>query len=89
MIATEPLEFEKPIVNLERQLGELREKASDSDIDMSSAISATLRRGQAVLPISMGGRSSSLVIRKAATPKRTFAGISGVLTLRATARLCD
>ena len=33
---TEPLEFEKPIVNLERQLAELRDRASDSDIDMSS-----------------------------------------------------
>ncbi|MEM9280607.1 MAG: acetyl-CoA carboxylase carboxyltransferase subunit alpha [Verrucomicrobiota bacterium] len=33
---TEPLEFEKPIVNLERQLSELRDKAADSDIDMSS-----------------------------------------------------
>ncbi len=35
MIA-EPLEFEKPIVNLERQLVELRDRAADSDIDMSS-----------------------------------------------------
>jgi len=35
MIA-EPLEFEKPIVNLERQLSELRDRAADSDIDMSS-----------------------------------------------------
>lgn len=33
---TEPLEFEKPIVNLERQLMELRDRAADSDIDMSS-----------------------------------------------------
>lgn len=33
---TEPLEFEKPIVNLERQLNELRDRAADSDIDMSS-----------------------------------------------------
>jgi len=33
---TEPLEFEKPIVNLERQLTELRDRAADSDIDMSS-----------------------------------------------------
>ncbi|MEQ1839875.1 MAG: acetyl-CoA carboxylase carboxyltransferase subunit alpha [Verrucomicrobiales bacterium] len=33
---TEPLEFEKPIVNLERQLAELRDRAADSDIDMSS-----------------------------------------------------
>lgn len=33
---TEPLEFEKPIVNLERQLNELRDRAEDSDIDMSS-----------------------------------------------------
>lgn len=32
----EPLEFEKPIVNLERQLAELRDRAADSDIDMSS-----------------------------------------------------
>ena len=32
----EPLEFEKPIVNLERQLSELRDRAADSDIDMSS-----------------------------------------------------
>jgi len=36
MTATEPLEFEKPIVNLERQLAELRDRAADSDIDMSS-----------------------------------------------------
>lgn len=36
MMITEPLEFEKPIVNLERQLAELRDKAADSDIDMSS-----------------------------------------------------
>jgi len=36
---TEPLEFEKPIVNLERQLSELRDRAADSDIDMSSEIS--------------------------------------------------
>lgn len=33
---SEPLEFEKPIVNLERQLAELREKAGENDIDMSS-----------------------------------------------------
>ncbi len=33
---TEPLEFEKPIVNLERQLSELRDRAADSDIDMSN-----------------------------------------------------
>ncbi len=33
---TEPLEFEKPIVNLERQLSELRDRAADSEIDMSS-----------------------------------------------------
>lgn len=36
MTITEPLEFEKPIVNLERQLAELRDRAADSDIDMSS-----------------------------------------------------
>ncbi|MEM9016229.1 MAG: acetyl-CoA carboxylase carboxyltransferase subunit alpha [Verrucomicrobiota bacterium] len=36
MITTEPLEFEKPIVNLERQLAELRDRAEDSEIDMSS-----------------------------------------------------
>lgn len=36
MTTVEPLEFEKPIVNLERQLGELRDRAADSDIDMSS-----------------------------------------------------
>ncbi len=36
MTATEPLEFEKPIVNLERQLAELRDRAADSDIDMST-----------------------------------------------------
>jgi len=36
---TEPLEFEKPIVNLERQLAELRDRAEDSDIDMSSEVS--------------------------------------------------
>jgi acetyl-CoA carboxylase carboxyl transferase subunit alpha len=36
MMITEPLEFEKPIVNLERQLAELRDRAADSDIDMSS-----------------------------------------------------
>lgn len=35
-MTTEPLEFEKPIVNLERQLAELRDKAGESDIDMSS-----------------------------------------------------
>jgi len=35
-IISEPLEFEKPIVNLERQLAELREKAGENDIDMSS-----------------------------------------------------
>lgn len=35
MIA-EPLEFEKPIVNLETQLAELRDRAADSDIDMQS-----------------------------------------------------
>ncbi|MEM1442364.1 MAG: acetyl-CoA carboxylase carboxyltransferase subunit alpha [Verrucomicrobiota bacterium] len=35
MIA-EPLEFEKPIVNLEHQLAELRDRAADSDIDMQS-----------------------------------------------------
>lgn len=33
---TEPLEFEKPIVTLERQLAELRDRAADSDIDMTS-----------------------------------------------------
>ncbi len=36
MTALEPLEFEKPIVNLERQLAELRDRAADSDIDMSA-----------------------------------------------------
>ncbi len=36
MTVIEPLEFEKPIVNLERQLAELRDRAADSDIDMSS-----------------------------------------------------
>jgi acetyl-CoA carboxylase carboxyl transferase subunit alpha len=36
IMITEPLEFEKPIVNLERQLAELRDRAADSDIDMSS-----------------------------------------------------
>ena len=36
MMIAEPLEFEKPIVNLERQLAELRDRAADSDIDMSS-----------------------------------------------------
>ena len=36
MTTVEPLEFEKPIVNLERQLAELRDRAADSDIDMSS-----------------------------------------------------
>ena len=36
MMNAEPLEFEKPIVNLERQLAELRDRAADSDIDMSS-----------------------------------------------------
>ena len=36
IMITEPLEFEKPIVNLERQLAELRDRASDSDIDMYS-----------------------------------------------------
>ncbi len=36
MTLIEPLEFEKPIVNLERQLAELRDRAADSDIDMSS-----------------------------------------------------
>jgi len=34
----EPLEFEKPIVNLERQLTELRDRAADNDIDMSGEI---------------------------------------------------
>ncbi len=34
----EPLEFEKPIVNLEQQLAELRDRAADSDIDMGSEI---------------------------------------------------
>ncbi len=34
----EPLEFEKPIVNLERQLAELRDRAADSDIDMNGEI---------------------------------------------------
>ena len=33
---SEPLEFEKPIVNLERQLAELRDRAADSDIDVQS-----------------------------------------------------
>lgn len=33
---SEPLEFEKPIVNLEHQLAELRDRAADSDIDMQS-----------------------------------------------------
>lgn len=36
MTTVEPLEFEKPIVNLERQLAELRDRAADSDLDMSS-----------------------------------------------------
>jgi acetyl-CoA carboxylase carboxyl transferase subunit alpha len=36
MTTVEPLEFEKPIVNLERQLSELRDRAADSDLDMSS-----------------------------------------------------
>jgi acetyl-CoA carboxylase carboxyl transferase subunit alpha len=36
MTTVEPLEFEKPIVNLERQLAELRDRAADSEIDMSS-----------------------------------------------------
>lgn len=36
MTTVEPLEFEKPIVNLERQLAVLRDRAADSDIDMSS-----------------------------------------------------
>ncbi len=35
---TEPLEFEKPIVNLERQLAELRDQALDSDIEMGSEV---------------------------------------------------
>lgn len=35
---TEPLEFEKPIVTLERQLADLRDKAADSDIDMESEV---------------------------------------------------
>ena len=34
----EPLEFEKPIINLERQLAELRDQAADSDIEMSGEI---------------------------------------------------
>ncbi len=34
----EPLEFEKPIVNLEKQLAELRSRAEDSEIDMNSEI---------------------------------------------------
>lgn len=36
MTTVEPLEFEKPIVNLERQLAELRDRAADSDLDMTS-----------------------------------------------------
>ncbi|NUO79186.1 acetyl-CoA carboxylase carboxyltransferase subunit alpha [candidate division KSB1 bacterium] len=36
MTTVEPLEFEKPIVNLERQLAELRDRAADSELDMSS-----------------------------------------------------
>ena len=36
MTSVEPLEFEKPIVNLERQLAELRDRAADSDLDMTS-----------------------------------------------------
>lgn len=35
---TEPLEFEKPIVTLERQLADLRDRAADSDIDMESEV---------------------------------------------------
>ena len=35
---TEPLEFEKPIVRLEKQLAELRDQAADSDIDMGPEI---------------------------------------------------
>jgi len=34
----EPLEFEKPIVNLERQLAELRDQAEDNDIEMGSEV---------------------------------------------------
>jgi len=36
MTTVEPLEFEKPIMNLERQLAELRDRAADSELDMSS-----------------------------------------------------
>lgn len=35
---TEPLEFEKPIVTLERQLASLRDRAADSDIDMEPEV---------------------------------------------------
>lgn len=35
---TEPLEFEKPIVNLERQLAELRDQAKDSNVDMAAEV---------------------------------------------------
>ncbi len=35
---TEPLEFEKPIVNLERQLRDLKDRAADSDIDMGPEV---------------------------------------------------
>ena len=34
----EPLEFEKPIVNLEKQLADLRDRAADSDIDMGPEV---------------------------------------------------
>ncbi|MDF1752994.1 MAG: acetyl-CoA carboxylase carboxyltransferase subunit alpha [Verrucomicrobiales bacterium] len=35
---TDPLEFEKPIVNLERQLSDLKDRAADSDIDMGPEV---------------------------------------------------
>lgn len=34
----DPLEFEKPIVNLERQLADLKDRAADSDIDMGPEV---------------------------------------------------
>lgn len=35
---TDPLEFEKPIVTLERQLADLKDRAADSDIDMGPEV---------------------------------------------------
>ncbi len=38
MTIAEPLEFEKPITNLQRQLADLKDRAADSDIDMGPEV---------------------------------------------------